>query len=1013
VAVVYTVAFALFARFIYRHSLVIHVEPRRWYNWAPLPLLATAALVALVLVRRRNLRDWLLSIQIDGSNVNILRAAFNRETVMPTRLQAPHTHGESARDRSTSRALALQYAASVGLVPYVRGLSRRDVYDKLDGDREYYWAKDLIVTSRSTSKKHNHIDVYVDDDYYYDMPTELVNRCSPAVVCTVVPDAAARGHGEYSYSFDAKGNLHYNVSGGGSYVHGLWNYGHDNLVVNQRPWWAFGLITRTVYYTVDRKSVGPDHQVILLVPVVVLGLFSSLVSRDIFGQELLRFNPVTPDGRFVRFERQTSAGRMTTIGVPNQYANATIQTTRLDNLIACELAGSKLTSSHCSVWCELRSDQTKADDDIIRAMKLSDGAVVLHYIHSVATRRAGPIVYPVSSAVINYEMVGKASEITMNPRPSMQAFMSPIADGGYAGVLTTANAANTARTRCTDLLNDIVLTHQDHLYIKDFFEDVAKTGKLTPVEPSVVAERIGGAKGARLQIAADIPSMERMPTSFLKREAHADPKDMRLISTMTDDVMVAWSCFILPIMDAYKQFPWYGPGKTPVQIAERIAMVAETRSNKGTLMGDFSRLDARQNQLLRALLQGALRQAYSGPDLKRALELLDRHYDHVRLLLSAKTEAPVRYNAKKSLLSGAKHTSVGGTMVDGYIFYVAKRRELLRVNKPLAEQRRLAAEWMRLWAIFFGDDDVVSHIDKEDVDNVCKRYNQVIKFKVCPPTGNIDFLSRYYQPHAGLSQAPHSMTAIRRAFTKIHLVGTVKHADPLNHLHEKMLGIGVNDAATPVLGDLWVAYVLLLDVHGDCKCSCDYSSQLSVVRGIVDRVADITDETSVAYSARCESSSGYPQPHVDYVVDSIGRHSDWMMALLAVDFEEFQYEAYCQHLRNLVRTKACVSSLLVLPMFSQRPLSVEKVAINDDINPGGLITLDPKSTSAVVTAKAQKNANGGADRTAAKQNSNARGEQKGKNVWQTRSNGGNAKRDNVKQKSGGRGGADRTKQQQH
>jgi len=137
-----------------------------------------------------------------------------------------HTHPTAAALR-TSASLALEdVVKGCGFQPYHVSMANRD---REDGCRYYYFAKDLDKPFRDDPVKANHVLLMVDVDYYLDI-NHWLQYGNPILIYTFVPLTAGGElpDGNFSISND---EVTYNVSGGATYRHQIWDYRGDTVSV--------------------------------------------------------------------------------------------------------------------------------------------------------------------------------------------------------------------------------------------------------------------------------------------------------------------------------------------------------------------------------------------------------------------------------------------------------------------------------------------------------------------------------------------------------------------------------------------------------------------------------------------------------------------------------------------------------------------------------------------------------------------------------------------------------------
>jgi hypothetical protein len=153
------------------------------------------------------------------------RKKFLSKLNIPDRLPPlRHTHPTACLQRSTANIAIVKAVEGIGMRPY--NVSR-SIADRVDGNRFYYFAKDLKLPYRHDALATDHCYVMVDVDYYVDLPSYL-RTGRPIAMYTVVPPAIAGVCGDHKWWFEGNEFVH-EVSGGARYQHQLWD--HCNEVV--------------------------------------------------------------------------------------------------------------------------------------------------------------------------------------------------------------------------------------------------------------------------------------------------------------------------------------------------------------------------------------------------------------------------------------------------------------------------------------------------------------------------------------------------------------------------------------------------------------------------------------------------------------------------------------------------------------------------------------------------------------------------------------------------------------
>jgi len=167
-----------------------------------------------------------------------------------------HSHPRSAEFRSSSNAYLNECVRKAGFEPYNVSCSKRDIGDK---NRFFYCSKDFGMHYKNDPVSENSAIVMTDVDYYADMPRWL-RLFKPICMYSLVPESLNYSSGEYSYRFEGD-ELIYDVAGGGSYKHRLWDYKGDTVT-------AIDLDGNLLVYDIEQRKIKGDdqHRLIWLLP---------------------------------------------------------------------------------------------------------------------------------------------------------------------------------------------------------------------------------------------------------------------------------------------------------------------------------------------------------------------------------------------------------------------------------------------------------------------------------------------------------------------------------------------------------------------------------------------------------------------------------------------------------------------------------------------------------------------------------------------------------------------------
>lgn len=564
-------------------------------------VVGAAGTMTYVYVKRSALRDcasdlceWLAEDPIIVSDLS--RDAFANTPVEQVDGTPAHTHANAAALRTAATRLALNVSAYCGSEVFVVGMSKTDQRRGLRGTRRWYWTKDVNADNRNDRPDDRDIRYICDVDYYIDMPDLLVNEVKPVLLYTVVPeDATSSGDDDSAFRFEADGSLSTLVAGGGSYQHMLWDYAADSFLVTKR---FCGIPIAAVAYAVERKQVGKHRQVILLAPIRAFHGVAAIIAACLLDtKELTRFDPIKvgPTGeKFVRFNVMSPSGDlMVTTARPGTALCATVPQEEDDAIATvARLGTTNLMLPTTASWVKDRASS----------------AVLTDY-HRSCGQRATRTVYPVEKGVRAYQF--KPAVFDCEAKPKLQAFMSPLVHGAFAPIANKAGEERCVKGRINDLKKpEPRPSNFRDRCMDEFARLIVQEAYLEPVCFEVVnAKQTSSAQQLSIAKAVLTGHFRKLVLKcFLKAEAYPDVKDPRNISTYNDADKLDMGMFAMALAEHMKQFKWYGPGKTPEEIAQRVAEICVESDYVN--ISDLHRMDGTISYTLRRVDRVVLMKAF-------------------------------------------------------------------------------------------------------------------------------------------------------------------------------------------------------------------------------------------------------------------------------------------------------------------------------------------------------------------------------------------------------------------
>jgi hypothetical protein len=707
-----------------------------------------------------------------------VRTVFTDVTFVEHKPAPNHTHGKSAAARSAASQFIDSCGQELGAnVIFYQG-SKADLRNGRDYSRTLHWVKDEGVPPKPYKPIATDCVAMVDVDYYVDMPSFLANNFRPVFLYTCQPSTVACTEGEYKYTFRQDGSLEYVVSGGATYVHHVWNYDGDSIKV-KKYWTFFGycpILTGVSSFSLERRQVDKDHQLILLAPMCKYkGLAAWVANWVLGGKELRRLNPVV--GKFTRMITNEANGMSIHTGLAGQY-------------IKCSVPAAQDTA------LSITSRVPKLDLQLAQVRKietLEGEPSVLWEFHRAQLGEQKP--HMVSTAIQHvkrYQIVKQLDDFEPNAKPAVVSFMNPIIDGAFAPDCCRANDKRSIEKRVTEMRDTTQLCPFVLKVIKEFVHLFANGARhsLVPVDIEEVFNRQNKPQQRRILCESDLlPYGDRKVEAFVKREAYQKITDPRNISTINGCDKRDYSAFMYAFAEHMKQFDWYAFGKSPVELAQRVSDICQ-RATKGAGNTDFHRMDGSVGEVARCL-EKALMMAMFRSEFHNELHELMRS----QVSLTGRTKFGVTYQTLLSRLSGSPETSLFNTSLSAFTAFLNFRMTKIQGKYLTAEDA-----WDRL-GVYGGDDGLTADADANTYATAAKRVGQNLTCEMIPRgSPGVKFLARLYGPEVWFGDC-NSMCDLPRTLSKFHttvaLPQNIKAADKLM---DKAYALSLSDANTPVVG---------------------------------------------------------------------------------------------------------------------------------------------------------------------------------------------------------------------
>jgi hypothetical protein len=701
-------------------------------------------------------------------NSHVLRSEF-RDCPLPhiNERNDGHSHPASAAWRSSATTLARSFCGKVGMEAYSFQASAADVRDGIAYSREHFWMKDVCVPHKVDVVRPNHLIVLTDVDYYVDMPQFLLKYDNPVLLYTFAPTSVADEVGEFSFRFDSDGNVRYNVCGGASHVHRVWDYGKDVVTVSN---WR-----ETKSYIIERRKANKHHEYVLFVPLGTWRYCFSWAAR-LLNSDSLRYLEVNHGG-FNILDVKTSDGIIRSLAKVGDFNCANISISTF-NAIASVSKTSKVAMGNATVQSWINNDRSAA-------------AVLVEFFRSV-TPVTPAFVYPAVDGVRSYQIVQDVNQLD-DSAGLMYAYMSPVYPNTFVPTKSKTNEAAAvlgrvvapaaeAKKLAGHAMSKFLLTEME-TFTSLIIPDI---GKGVPMDIEDVFERQNRPTQRALLNQGDAALPIRECVTFLKAEPYQNISDPRIITTYNSVDKREYSRYIYALAEHVKTCKWYSFGKTPLEIAQLVSEVC-CDARFGVCCADASRMDGHIHAHVRVLERMVLLRFFR---MEYATAIIDLH--GAQYNCKARTYQGVKYKIDDQRGSGSPETALFNTLVSKFIDYLARRLQGIP-----AEQAYTAP------GQFAGDDSITV-----EYSDVCMAGSTLVKagamigqvienVEFLRGAKGVNYLSRFYSENVWMGDL-NTICDLPRALGKLHVTHGVK-IEPLIKLQQKLSGLTRTDRNTPVI----------------------------------------------------------------------------------------------------------------------------------------------------------------------------------------------------------------------
>jgi len=355
------------------------------------------------------------------------------------------------------------------------------------------------------------------------------------------------------------------------------------------------------------------------------------------------------------------------------------------------------------------------------------------------------------------------------------------------------------------------------------------------------------------------------------------------------------SQFAMALANHLKQFEWYGPGKNPLEISQRVADVCVAAVNSANF-SDLHRMDGTITYVCRMVDRLLFMAAF--PEQRTELnELLDNTADNDGVFPEG-----TKFKQGSAQGSGCATTSIVQTVRSTFNSFLGFRH----ARKPDGS-RYTADEAFSALGIHLGDDGVDADLPAADHLWAAKKLGLVLEASIVPRgERGVNFLARYYSPDVWEGSL-NSMCDVKRQLSKFHTtVGLPCNVRNTQKLVEKAMSYVATDGNTPVIGQL-------------CRRAVSLSPALTPVLGIG------------SWWAKFEESQQYPNAD----------DGEWMDHEFEVQFPGFDRSIFNNWLAHTNTLEHLLCPPLCAEIVPATPTSVDVIVDGDVVLARSSVPADP------------------------------------------------------------------------
>nr|QYF49975.1 MAG: hypothetical protein 1 [Sichuan sediment noda-like virus 10] len=699
---------------------------------------------------------------------------MNFDNRMAASAQPTHSHPAAAQLRGIANAMMDNFALMLGKPLYSVSCSRSE-QDHTAGNRLFYFAKDLQQDCKFDTLCDRSIIKMTDVDYYVDMPKYL--KGNDVLLYTFVPQAVAGTTYNGSYRVLPNNQVETHINGGANYVHPVWDYETDHIIV--RHWWGCS------FYLVEQKILSKDRRLIYLN--YIRSVYGPL-GWVLPGFNLKHRQMVFGDMAYVKFmDGDVEPIVKHSFAALHDYTTAVVEDKTLITVRTRLMHATKPTMS--DVERVLRSQEVPQPDVVAGVLYL---AMMDPLLSKLLISNPN---YPITKFEQGdnvYTPIGK--NVLEDGKPAMRKITEPfMLDAAHPSRSQNSDEA-CLQGRIHNVKNPVKKVPPFYYQcLKEFATFVVpdhQANTLVPEDYDFIYQSWNRPTQRSLLDKVKHVLFMNKPCavkSFQKAEAYAKVTHPRNISTLPTGHNARLGQFIYAFSNnIMKTQHWYAFGKHPSEVAATV----HTKTAKSTtaIPTDISKLDGSGGPFHTDIELSVTVRAFAGP-YKDELHALIKREAHI----NGFTSYGLHYLAEDQTLSGSSKTSVRNTLITACVSYIAYRCSGYTPEKAF-----------EALGIYGGDDGINYDIDPMLITKVFAKTGLVLKADVVHMGSPVPFLGRYFlDPWT----CTHSIADVPRQLRKLHLSASPNSVPRDVVLKRRAEAILITDPETPILSD-WARAVL-------------------------------------------------------------------------------------------------------------------------------------------------------------------------------------------------------------